>query len=111
MEHAAVTGATPTTGLNGRPRRMTDTTGFPRACLVRAENGAATTIFLLMAVARDVAGNSFFVFFTCVSGFVPGSESCRPLIYTEAEMYTKTCPIHLNVQCHAGATVAISARN
>ena len=102
MEHAAVTGATPTTGLNGRPRRLTDTTGFPRACLVRAENGAAPTM--------AVAGNPFFVFFTCVSGFVPGSESCRPPIYTEAEMYTRTCPIHLNVQCHAGATVAISAR-
>ena len=43
MEHAAVTGATPTTGLNGRPRRMTETTGFRRACLVRAENGAAPT--------------------------------------------------------------------
>ena len=103
MEHAAVTGATPTTGLNRRPRRMTVTVGFRRFCLVRAENGAAHVM--------AVAGNSFFVFFTCVSGFVPGSESCRPLIYTEAEMYTKTCPIHLNVQCHAGATVAISARN
>ena len=43
MKHAAVTGATPTTVLNGRPRRMTDTTGFPRACLARVENGAAPT--------------------------------------------------------------------
>ena len=58
MEHAAVTGATPTTGLNGRPRRMTVTMSFPRACLVRAENGAAPP--------TAVAGNSFFVFFTCM---------------------------------------------
>ena len=43
MEYAAVTGATPTTGLHGRPRRMTDTTGFRRAYLVRVENGAAPT--------------------------------------------------------------------
>ena len=59
MKHAAVTGATPTTGLNGRSRRMTETVGFPRACLVRAEHGAAQ---------MAVAGNSFCVFFMCVSG-------------------------------------------
>ena len=92
MEHAAVTGATPTTSFSGCLRKKTDTIGFLRARLVRVENGTGTAF---MALMEQSVGNSFFVFFACTyleSDTIKGLKCvqilCKNSIYQEAEMYT-----------------------